>query len=116
MFFPFPENLQRVRRQTTIHPVSGEETLGTWAAAVVTPLEGCAIGSRSTSELVTSQRDQVDSQRSLYGPYGLELLSTDRVRDARGRDWDVDGEPMDWRNPFTGWEAGTEVPLTRTRG
>lgn len=116
MFFAFPEDLHRVRRKTIIHPVSGEVSLGTWATAAVTPLEGCAIGPRATDELVTSQRDQVDSQRSLYGPYGLDVVATDRIRDARGRDWDVDGEPMDYRNPFTGWEAGTEVPLTRTKG
>lgn len=114
--FPFPEDLKRVRRQTITHPVSGEETPGTWAAATVTPLDGCAIGPRSTNETITSQRDQLDSQRSLYGPYGLDLLPADRVRDARGRDWDVDGEVMDWRNPFTGWEAGAEIPITRTKG
>ncbi|MFW6598122.1 hypothetical protein ACQBAU_16305 [Propionibacteriaceae bacterium Y2011] len=44
------------------------------------------------------------------------MIETDRIRDARGREWEVDGEVADWRNPFTGWEAGIEIPIRRFKG
>jgi len=35
---------------------------------------------------------------------------------VRGKTYQVDGEPEDWRSPFTGWHAGLVIPLKRTTG
>lgn len=35
---------------------------------------------------------------------------------VRGRAYEVDGEPADWRFQFSGRRAGVQVPLKRTTG
>lgn len=33
-----------------------------------------------------------------------------------GQEYEVEGMPKVWRSPFSGWEAGTEIPLRRVDG
>lgn len=52
---------------------------------------------------------------TLYFPYGSDVRAADvfEVRGVEG--WQVQGDAstVDWRSPFTGWEAGTVVTVRR---
>lgn len=79
-------------------------------------IDGCATAPRSTSES-TDLGNAVIVGLTLFCPYGADILATDEVLlpDDPGT-WYVDGDPGDWRNPFTDWRPGTQVALTRQRG
>ena len=52
---------------------------------------------------------------SLYLPYGVELYSTDlvTVRGESGFQVQGDADLVQWRSPFTGWEAGAVAIVRR---
>lgn len=52
---------------------------------------------------------------TLFVPFGFDVLHGDQV-DVAGVLYEVDGDPADWENPFTGWEAGTTIALRRVDG
>lgn len=75
-----------------------------------------AIGSESTNG-----QDQVVTQPQVFFT-GQDADDVAAVIDSastltvRGLVYQVDGDPGDWRSPFTGWHAGLTVPLKRTAG
>lgn len=58
------------------------------------------------------QSGQVSSQPQAYLPFNA-AVSSSSVLVIRGKRYEVDGEPAPWRNPFTGWSPGVQVPLRR---
>jgi hypothetical protein len=79
-------------------------------------------------EQTSSGDDVVTAMRTLYLPYEVTILPTDRVLihpdgvdsiteidDTMRREntYDVMGEPMKWRNGLTGWAPCTEAALLR---
>jgi len=52
---------------------------------------------------------------TLYLPYGTELRSTDlvEVRGVAGFQVQGAGDLVQWRSPFTGWEAGAVAIVRR---
>lgn len=82
-------------------------------------VEGVGVGPRFASEADGRARDGSVEGVALYGPYELDIRNGDQVVIDDGPyagTWRVDGEPAHWRNPFTGWEAGTVAPITRAKG
>lgn len=69
----------------------------------------------------TNGQDQVVSQPQAFFT-GQDAVDVAAVIDSasmltiRGLVYQVDGDPGDWRSPFTGWQAGLVVPLKRTTG
>lgn len=63
----------------------------------------------------TNSQDQVVTQPTAYLPAGMVVTSLSKLT-IRGQDYEVDGDPQDWRSPFTGWAPGIVVPLKRTSG
>jgi hypothetical protein len=59
--------------------------------------------------------DTITTQPSLYLPSGTAVEGIDWVS-VRGKKYEVDGDPGDWRSPFTGWHAGIVVPLKAVTG
>lgn len=53
------------------------------------------------------------SQPAVYLPSGTDVSYVDTVTVA-GATYEVDGQPGEWVNPFTGWHPGVEVRLKRT--
>ena len=53
---------------------------------------------------------------TLFAPFGADITAADQIRIAEAA-WaglyDVVGEPGQWESPFTGWQPGMEVALTR---
>lgn len=83
-------------------------------------VDGCAwaprtAGGASSSEIRDRGRQGVIEGLTLYAPAGTDLQPTDQV-EVDGVLFDVEGEPGDWRNPFTGRDAGLEVALRRADG
>lgn len=52
----------------------------------------------------------VDEQPVIYLQPGTDVTFLDSVT-VNGQLYEVDGNPVDWAHPFTGWRAGVEVHL-----
>jgi hypothetical protein len=52
---------------------------------------------------------------TLYVKPDLAVTAQNRVR-VRGDVWAIDGDPADWRNPFTGWHPGIVLQVGRVDG
>jgi hypothetical protein len=71
----------------------------------------CAIAPRYATESTDPRVPPVIVGKTVYGPR-VALDSDDRLV-IDGVTYQVDGLPGEWRNPFTGWDAGIEVPVKR---
>lgn len=63
----------------------------------------------------SSGGDQVVTQPTLYLPGGTVLGAVDAV-EINGTRYEVDGDPLVWTSPFTGRQAGVQVPLKKVTG
>lgn len=87
-----------------------------WDHAAPTELTGFAIDPGQTAEVATANRTQITTTPTLYGPYGADILPSDRIRTSVGVEWEVAGRRLDWQNPFSGEPAGSTWPLKRVEG
>jgi len=78
-------------------------------------ITGCAVAPRYSSEPTERGRQGVIVGLTIYPPAGSDILFTDQVR-VRGVLYDIDGDPAEWENPFTGDTPGMEVALKRAVG
>jgi hypothetical protein len=105
--FPYGETVVRIRS-------AGRDQFGDPTGPAVPDLSipGCAVAPRQAGEQIGQGRIAVTSGLTLYVPPGPDILPSDRI-EVRGVVYEVEGEPAEWRSPFTGWEPGREVQLTR---
>jgi len=115
MDFPFGETVTRLRATAVTDPYSGEATALSWDNPDELPISGCAFDPGTSTEPVTDARNQVITQPVLYAPFGSDITAADRLV-VRGRTWKVQGDPGEYRNPFTGWEAGMVIKLEDVQG
>lgn len=52
----------------------------------------------------------------LYCPWGVDVLSSDRIELPDGDVYRVIGKPLPGNSPLTGWKPGTRVKLQRIEG
>lgn len=71
----------------------------------------CAVAPRTSTERADSRSPAVITGLTIYGPK-RELKATDQLV-IDGDVYDIEGIPGDWTSPFTGWEPGIEVAVTR---
>lgn len=109
MDFPYGDPITVITRTKSGVDEFGNDVF-TEAAAVVTGAFAPAVSGESTDG-----RDTVVSQPQALLPYGT-AVSPNSVLVIGGLRYEVDGTPNDWRNPFTGWQAGLAVPLRRVTG
>jgi hypothetical protein len=97
-------------------------------------IDGCVeYPTGSTEEGLTNAH--LTNQRELLVPYGSDILATDRIlyhpQDPvtglypatiaandpirKTNTFNVVGDPKNWQNPFTGWQAGMQVSLERIK-
>lgn len=81
---------------------------------VPTPVTGCAVWPRTSSE-DDQARAQVTEGLNAVAPYGTDIRPHDRVK-VGDRIYEVDGDPGEWRSPLTGTKAGVQISLTRVTG
>lgn len=73
------------------------------------------VAPRSSSDVNDRGRAGVIVGLSLFARYGTDIVHGD-VIEVDGVPYNVEGETGQWKNPFTGWNAGSEIALTRARG
>jgi hypothetical protein len=96
-------------------------------------VQGCAFDPGGSVEQYTPGRDAVISSPRVFIPAGVSVFEEtdlfvlgddgtripvsprDRVT-VRGITYEVQGDPADWVNPFTGWAPGGVVNLERVAG
>ena len=109
MTFPFAQTVTLVKRVK-----SGTDALGNDVYTESTTDVPGAFNPGTSAELVQGQ-DVVTTQPTVFLPPGTDVSAIDAV-DVAGQRFEVDGDPKDWRNPFTGWTPGVEVKLRRVTG
>lgn len=79
-------------------------------------LTGCPWAPGPSSE-DTDNRAQVIETGTLYPPkLTIAVTAQHRIRFPDNTVWEVDGEPQQWGNPFTGSRPGAVIHLKRVRG
>lgn len=78
-------------------------------------LDGAFTAPRTTADITDRGRQGVVVGKSLFAPYGTDLVHTDQIEED-GVLYDIDGDVGQWKNPLTRWEAGCEVALVRAAG
>lgn len=111
--FPFGETVQILSPATTTDAYNN--TVEDWTTPTETPVEDVGVEPRPSTEDNRDARNAVTSGFTLYMPAGSVVTAKNRIR-VRGDDYAVDGEPAEWRNPFTGWEPGLVVQTKRMEG
>lgn len=115
--FGYSETVIRYRRLKV--PDSKAATgykLGPWSTAEPLEVPGCWVSSSSSN--ATSQEDRVTilTSKSLYAPPRADVRAGDRIETEDGLTYDVEARPAADRNPFTGWQPVSEIPLTLVEG
>lgn len=93
--FPFGETVQHLRR------------IGSEFDAPV-PVSNCGVAPREQDEGLADAWPPIRSGRVVYAPYDSEIHAGDRLV-INEVTYDVDDEPAQWRNPYTGREPGLVV-------
>jgi hypothetical protein len=98
-----------VRRTKGAPDALGNDTWTTSASTV----QGVYVPGTSVEQI--QARDSLVVQASVLLPAGTDLRHLDSVV-IDGTTFDVDGEPIDWEHPLTGWRPGVQVNLRRAEG
>lgn len=110
--FTYAEPVTFYAAGTASDPYSGETT-DDWANPVAVLTDAAGVEPLSSQEPVQDGRQAVIVGYRLYFDHPVTVDRLWRV-DVRGERWKVEGRAAAWRNPFTGWEAGTVVQVGGT--
>jgi hypothetical protein len=80
-----------------------------------TPLLGAFVAPRESNDINDRGRQGVIVGLTLFAHFGTDIVHTDQI-EVDGVIYNVDGEPGQWKNPLTEWEAGCQVALVRAAG
>lgn len=107
MTFPFGETVVLNRRTKTGVDSDGNDVYG----ITPTTLTKVPVWPRNASELVQGE-DMLITGLSALLPPGTSVTGIDSVT-VYGKNYEVDGEPGHYRNPFTNLDPGVLLNLTR---
>lgn len=85
-------------------------------------IDGVGIDWAATEESASANSSRDDNREAvivdvvLYCPWGVDVLSSDRIELPDGDVYSVIGKPARWKNPFTGSNPGVTVKLQRIEG
>jgi hypothetical protein len=112
--FPFGEPVVFQARVVGVEDSHGNP-IESFAAPVT--VEGCAFDPGGSIETMEPGREAVVSRPRVFVPPGnLAGVTARSLATVRGLLYRVDGDPADFRSPFTGWEPGIVVNLERAGG
>lgn len=106
------ETVTRLRGETIADRYGNDVT--DWSDPDRLDIEGAALAPRLQGE-DSDKRQGVVIGWTLYLPHGVDVEPTDRI-EARGKTYEIDGEPGDWTNPYTARGAGIELALKTVEG
>lgn len=113
--FAHGETITRLRGVPATDRFSGEVVTLDWTSPARQDITGCGFDPGTSVESLEVARDTVNTQPTVYAPSGADVTALDRVI-VRGREWQVDGDPAEYVNPFTGWAAGLVIKLKAVTG
>lgn len=116
MLFPYGEIIHVIKPQPVIDEYSQEMT--GWSFEDSQPVQHehrFAVEPNTKAEAPVPGRNPIYSGLTLRGPINPGIEPHDRVV-VNGEVYEVDGEVANFKNPFTGWEAGSVVNLRRGDG
>lgn len=111
MSFPYGTTVTLVRR--VLLPAKDAYGNDQWSTTQ-TPLTGCAVWPTGSVERQQGQ-DVVTTGLTALLPAGTVVAATDKVTVA-GLDYEVDGDPARFTDPFSNFDPGVEVRLKRVTG
>lgn len=116
MRFPNGETAYVIRAKRVLDPYSGEVERLDWSQASRTPYDDCAFAPRVTDEPAKPGEAAVFVEGTVFSPHAdMDVTAYDRIEIA-GHVWDIDGEPILWRNPISGWTPGWAIKVRRREG
>ena len=102
---PFGDTVTLIRRTASGADADGQVVYA--EAAEVIP--GCVVYPTSSTE--ADERGTVLTDTlTAHLPPGTAVDGI-AAAEVRGRRYEVEGVPFDWRSPFTGWNPGVELTL-----
>lgn len=104
--------ISRIRAMPSGVDPYGDPIPGTEQA---TEIVGAFVAPRMSNDINDAGRTGVIVGLTLFVPFATDIVHTDHF-DVDGIRYRVDGEPGNWRNPFTDWKAGATVALVRAEG
>ncbi|MFV0315449.1 MAG: hypothetical protein ACK5O2_00610 [Microthrixaceae bacterium] len=106
----FPHSVTVTVRRPSKDAYGDVTTSAPWMIA------GCAVAPTAAASVTDEPGRLGDTSRwTLFAPIGSDLEANDVVTVA-DEDWRVEGNPGEWRSPFTGWEPGMVAELARGDG
>lgn len=91
-------------------------------------IDGCLEYRAGSNETTSRGQDVLSDYRTLLVPPGEDVLYTDRIlihppgvllvpandkATRKANTYAVNGRPVDWTNPFSGWNPGMQVDLLK---
>jgi hypothetical protein len=104
--FPHGQTVTLVSNET-----ASDDLGNSTATAVESEWGPCAVAPRYALESTDPRVPPVVVGKVVYGP--PVAIDSDDLLIIDGVTYEVDGEPAEWVNPFTGWAPGIEVPVKR---
>lgn len=113
---PFAEKLVRLRAKAKPDPYNPDRAIEDWSGVDEAEIEGF-ITTSASADLDDAARAETDTSAVLTVPDPTaDVRRGDRVRDASGRVWSVEGVPTSETNPFTGWRPTLQCDLEEVLG
>lgn len=109
------ESIVRQRATATANVYSGVSDSLNWTSPAAITITGVAVAPAGSNEPLEVGAATVDSDLTLYLPYGADVRPLDRVV-VRGLTYEVQGERADWSSPYTGVNRGSIVLVRRVVG
>jgi hypothetical protein len=86
---------------------------------VITPagsIAGCSFAPAASNEDTDNRAQTIETATVYCGPTDVVVTSQHKIRTPDNREWDVDGDPQWWANPFTTAREGGVIQLRRVTG
>ncbi|MCA0217924.1 MAG: head-tail adaptor protein [Actinobacteria bacterium] len=109
------ETVTRQRATRVTDPYSQEQTELNWDNPDEAAIAECIVAPDSTGESISVGRDQARESLTLLVPHGADIQPEDRVV-VRGEVYTVDGFPFDYDFPFSDWQPGQKLTVSREVG
>ena len=111
----FGESVVVHRSAAVGRPGRATDSFGDRLPSTTHVVAGLAVAPGSTGES-NERGETVSTTATAYGPYDMDIRSTDRVVLADGRSFDAVGDPEPWRDPWSGERVGATIQLRAVRG
>lgn len=108
--FPYGQTVTLIRRTVSGRDERGNDVYSESPSQV----PQAVIAPAGSTEFIQFT-DQVTTDITVFLPYGTEVSATDAV-EIGGQRYEIQGEPSEWRSPFSGSTSPIQLRLSRITG